>query len=103
MAVRHHAAHVQVLDADGMEPARDLCGEFVQGIEADVGEAGAAARRVLRNQPARRLPAAQRRDGHAKRSRSFTYAHQSPHFGDISIGMDRFNLICSHPIGIKSI
>ena len=40
-----------------------------------------AARRVLGGQPARCLPAAQGRDGHAQRRSSFTYAYQSLHVG----------------------
>ncbi len=40
MAVRHHAAHIQVLDADGMEPPGEVGRELVQGIRADVGDTG---------------------------------------------------------------
>ena len=39
MPVLHRAAHIQVLDADGVKSAREAGRELVQGVLADVGYA----------------------------------------------------------------
>ncbi len=44
MVVCHHTSHVQILDADGVEPAREIGRELVLGIIADVAAAGMLAR-----------------------------------------------------------
>ncbi len=43
MVVCHHTSHVQILDADGVEPAREIGRELVLGIIADVTAAGMLA------------------------------------------------------------
>ena len=40
LAVRHHAFHVQILDADRVEPVREICGELVLCIPTDVADTG---------------------------------------------------------------
>lgn len=51
------------------------------GLEFGKVVAAVAACRVLSGQPARCLPAAQGRDGHAQRLGGFTYAYQAFHDG----------------------
>jgi len=41
--ILHHAADVQVFDADGMEAPRQVGRELVQGVQAHVGDAGMKA------------------------------------------------------------
>lgn len=73
------------------------------GLELGEVVAAVAARRVFGGQPARCLPAAQGRDGHAQQRSGFTYADQSLHFVDIRIDMGRFNSICSSPSKRKKV
>lgn len=46
MAVPHHAAHVQVLNANGVESAREVRRELVQGVRTDRGNAGMQPRQL---------------------------------------------------------
>ncbi|MCY1184357.1 hypothetical protein D9M73_250450 [compost metagenome] len=46
MPVFHHAAHVQIFNADGMEAARQVRRELVQGIRADGGDASMQLRQL---------------------------------------------------------
>ncbi len=46
MAVCHHTSHVQILNADGVEPAREIGRELVLGIIADVAAAGRQPRQL---------------------------------------------------------
>jgi hypothetical protein len=59
------------------------------------------ASRVIGNQFARSLPAAQGRDGHTQCRCGFTYANKSFHFADVNIDMDRLKPICSHPMRVR--
>ncbi len=46
MAVCHHTSHVQILNADGVEAAREIGRELVLGIIADVAAAGRQPRQL---------------------------------------------------------
>jgi hypothetical protein len=38
VAIGHHAAHVQILDADGVEAFDQIRGQLMQGVIADIGD-----------------------------------------------------------------
>jgi hypothetical protein len=38
MAICHHAADVQILDADGIEAFDQIRGQLMQGVFADIGD-----------------------------------------------------------------
>lgn len=43
MAVLRHTAHIQILDGDGVEPAREVCCELVQRVLPNIADAGMKA------------------------------------------------------------